>query len=123
MSVNDWKMIQEVWSVVQCFVLFLWAFGSLAVFLRPDSPGLLGTIKRELHPFIPVVLLINIIHGTWGSQGWGMNAFTYFINIVSLIGWLLQDDDDDRWKRRRRRLASKVASAGHRLTVVPAGRS
>lgn len=116
-------MVQLGWSVVQLPALMLWSLGSIVIRMRPDNPGPLGTVKRELHPFIPAILLLNLISGTWGSQDWGMNAFAYFINTVALIGWLLQHDDDDRWKRRRRRLASKVASAGHRLTVVPAGRS
>lgn len=74
------------------------------------------TVKRELHPFMPVAYLIQLAVSVWGESP-GMQVIWYAIQVVSVIGWLIDKDDDDRWKRRRARATARVRSAGHRLIV------
>jgi hypothetical protein len=61
---------------------------------------------------------------------WGADCFRDFnpwMNAIILLvqvgtWWYLKDVGDDDWRKRKRRaLRDRVASLGHRLTVVPAG--
>jgi hypothetical protein len=116
-------IVQAAWAGPYCAALLTWSFGTI---LRVRMAGrtspprwaeVLIRGKREIHPFIPFAILINLLIVNW-DQGWGDDMFNIVIAAWALIGWFLDKDDDDRWKRRRKKLAEKVSVRGGKLVTV-----
>ena len=118
-------IVQTAWAAPYIVIIFGWSFGTL---VRAYMAGRVSTpawaarlirFKREVHPFIPVAILVNLIIVNWDA-GWGIDLFNTVIAGWALIGWFLDRDNDDRWKRRRKKLAEKVSVRGGKLVTVGA---
>lgn len=100
-------------------LIWLWVVGLVAQTF-PRAPRMLVTIKQEIHPFYPYIVLASLAINV-GGYDLGQQVIAYLGTAFMIYVWYrFGGDDDDRWKRRRRRAAARIRSLGHRLTVEPA---
>lgn len=75
---------------------------------------------HETRPFYLPAVLVEI--GDWSLRGTLLGWNTLAAAVALAAWWWFKDaDEDDRWRRRLRKVAEKIARAGARLVVVPAG--
>lgn len=109
-------MLTIGWSIAFFTVLAAWVLGAIIWDLTKTDPWPVK-LKREVHPFMPFLMLANLAVVTWGHTI-GPSTVQYAITGIQVASWFMDRDDDDRWKRRRRKLAAKVSQIGARLVVT-----
>lgn len=110
-------MLLDAYAVFFIGLWILWALGQPVAIrgLRADTRRplvrLVIAAAGEVHPFLPYLLLANVL---WASRTLPVpnQVVVYVFSAVQLVAWVLNDvDHDDRWKRRRRGLRRAVQSA------------
>lgn len=124
---STYELVSGLWAAFYVPLLLLWVGGVFAVAfektlgreLRSPAGRALARFKREIHPFIPFLYLLDLAISTY-DKSFGLTLMDYALCAFGVAAWITDKDDDDRWKRRRRRLAERVSIAAGRLVIVGA---
>jgi hypothetical protein len=125
MNEDLWHWFTTGWGAFYLPAFFIWIFGRPhGVYARffPKLQRALYAPSAELHPFMPVIFLINLALITWGEP-LGGKTISYAVACMNLYLWWTDKDDDDRWRKRRKKLADKIRVTGGKLTVAPGNAS
>lgn len=114
------QALSLLWFAAYMSALTLWSWAPMVKFLPTSRLDWMMTARREIHPFLPAMIVVDLTKDVWGRPVLD-GTLSYVLSVLMLFLWATSKDDDDRWKRRRRKLSAKVAQSGSRLVVVPAG--